>query len=55
MLYPGAQPESYGIAEAFVKTFKRGYARVNPLPAATMLRQIGWFGDYNQIHPQGSK
>jgi len=34
-------PESNGIAEAFVKTFKRDYARVHPLlDAATVLRQM---------------
>jgi transposase InsO family protein len=50
---PVNSPESNGIAEAFVKTFKRDYARVHPLPdAATVLRQIaGWFEDYNESHP----
>jgi putative transposase len=50
---PVHSPESNGIAEAFVKTFKRDYVRVNPLPdAATTLRQIaGWFLDYNESHP----
>jgi putative transposase len=50
---PVASPESNGIAEAFVKTLKRDYVRVNPLPdAATVLRQIdGWFVDYNDSHP----
>jgi putative transposase len=35
------------------KTFKRDYARVQPLPDATIvLRQIaGWFDDYNESHP----
>ena len=50
---PVASPESNGMAEAFVKTFKRDYVRVNPLAdAATALRQItGWFEDYNENHP----
>jgi transposase InsO family protein len=50
---PVQSPESNGIAEAFVKTFKRDYVRINPLPdAATVLRQItGWFDDYNENHP----
>ena len=50
---PVQSPESNGIAEAFVKTFKRDYAPVHPLPdAATVLPQIaGWFGDYNENHP----
>ena len=50
---PVQSPESNGIAESFVKTFKRDYARVNPLPdAVTALRKIaGWFEDYNENHP----
>jgi putative transposase len=50
---PVQSPESNGICESFVKTFKRDYARVNPLPdALTALRQIaGWFEDYNDNHP----
>ena len=50
---PVHSPESNGIAEAFVKTFKRDYARVHHLPnAATVLRQIaGRFDDYNEGHP----
>jgi transposase InsO family protein len=50
---PVRSPESNGLAEAFVKTFKRDYARVNPLPdAQTVLRLLdGWFEDYNENHP----
>ncbi len=50
---PVRSPESNGVAEAFVKTFKRDYVRVNPLPdATTVLQQIArWFDDYNQNHP----
>ena len=50
---PVRSPESNGLAEAFVKTFKRDYVRVNPLPdAVTVLRQLtGWFADYNESHP----
>ena len=41
MLHAGPSPQSNGIAEAFVKTFKRDHARVHPLPdAATVLRQL---------------
>jgi putative transposase len=49
---PVHSPEPNGIAEAFVKTFKRDYARIHPLPdAATVLRQIvRWFDDYNESH-----
>lgn len=50
---PVRSPESNGLAEAFVKTFKRDYVRVNPLPdAETVLRLLdGWFEDYNNSHP----
>ena len=50
---PVASPESNGLCEAFVKTFKRDYLRVNPLPdAQTALDQLaGWFEDYNDNHP----
>jgi transposase InsO family protein len=50
---PVASPESNGMSEAFVRTFKRDYLRVNPLPdAGTALDQIaGWFEDYNNNHP----
>ena len=50
---PIKSPQSNGMAEAFVKTFKRDYARVNPRPdAASLLRQLGdWFEHYNTVHP----
>ena len=50
---PVASPESNGLAEAFVRTFKRDYARLSPLPdAGTVLGQLGgWFDDYNHNHP----
>ena len=50
---PVKSPESNGLAEAFVKTFKRDYVRVNPLPnALTVLRLLDrWFKDYNENHP----
>lgn len=53
---PVRSPESNGMSEAFVKTFKRDYLRVNPLPdAQTVLRQIaGWIEDYNEIHPHSA-
>ncbi len=46
-------PESNEIAEAFVKTLKRDYVHVTPLPdTVTVLRLIaGWFEDYNDHHP----
>jgi len=39
------------MAEAFVKTLKRDYGRINPCAdAATVLRQLdGWFEHYNPV------
>ena len=50
---PVESPESNGMAEAFVKTFKRDYVRVNPIPdAAAALTLIdSWMEDYNTVHP----
>src|SRR5438874_3600335 len=50
---PVESPESNGMAEAFVKTFKRDYVRVNPIPnAAAALTLIDrWMEDYNTVHP----
>ena len=50
---PVRGPESNGLAEAFIKTFKRDYVRVTPLSDAdTVLRLLdGWFEDYNTNHP----
>jgi putative transposase len=50
---PVQSPQSNGMAEAFVKTFKRDYARVSPKPdAASVLRQLdSWFEHYNSVHP----
>ncbi|MGY8664153.1 integrase core domain-containing protein [Bradyrhizobium sp. UFLA05-109] len=46
-------PESNGMAEAFVKTFKRDYIRVNPIAdARTALRRIdNWMENYDSEHP----
>ena len=48
---PVASPESNGMSEAFVKTLKRDYLRVRPVPdARTALDQIaGWFEDYSPV------
>lgn len=50
---PVRSPESNGVCEAFVKTVKRDYVRVNPRPdALSVLQQLpAWFEDYNTIHP----
>ena len=46
-------PHSNGISEAFVKTLKRDYVQVTPLPdAQTVLGLIGaWIEGYNENHP----
>lgn len=50
---PLRSPQSNGMAEAFVKTFKRDYVSVNPLPdAKTVITQLPlWFEHYNTLHP----
>ena len=50
---PTYSTQSNGVAEAFVKTFKRDYVYVNQLPSADeVIAQLpGWFADYNEIHP----
>jgi transposase InsO family protein len=50
---PYYSPESNGMAESFVNTFKRDYVHVNPLRDArsVMERLPDWFRDYNEIHP----
>lgn len=50
---PVRSPQSNGISEAFVKTLKRDYVEITPLPdAQTVLELIGgWFEDYNENHP----
>ena len=50
---PVESPESNGMAEAFVKTFKRDYVRVTPIPNATAALALidHWMEDYNTMHP----
>ncbi len=50
---PVRRPQSNGMAEAFVKTIKRDYVRVSPLPdARTVIDQLpSWFEHYNTVHP----
>jgi putative transposase len=53
---PVRSPQSNGMAEAFVKTFKRDYVYVHDRPdARTVLSQLPrWFEDYNESHPHKS-
>jgi transposase InsO family protein len=50
---PAYSPESNGMAEAFVKTFKRDYVYVNELKdAVTVMEKLPeWFKDYNEVAP----
>jgi putative transposase len=50
---PVRSPQSNGMAEAFVKTFKRDYVYIHDRPdALTVLSQLSaWFEDYNESHP----
>jgi transposase InsO family protein len=53
---PVRSPQSNGMSEAFVKTFKRDYVYVHDRPdARTLLSQLPrWFEDYNESHPHKS-
>lgn len=50
---PYRSPESNGMAEAFVKTFKRDYVSLHELKdARTVMEELpSWFEDYNEYHP----
>ena len=50
---PVQSPQSNGMAEAFVRTFKRDYVSVNATPdAETVIRDLPkWFAHYNELHP----
>jgi len=50
---PLESPQSNGMAEAFVRTLKRDYVRVSPIPdAGSVLRQLPlWLAHYNELHP----
>jgi transposase InsO family protein len=53
---PYRSPESNGMAEAFVKTFKRDYVRIHEIPdAVALMKQLPeWFEDYNENHPHSA-
>ena len=50
---PVESPQSNGMAEAFVRTLKRDYARVShKSDARAVIDQLpGWFNHYNEVHP----
>ena len=50
---PVKSPQSNGISEAFVRTLKRDYVQVTPLPSAEAVLALlpSWFEDYNTHHP----
>ena len=50
---PVESPQSNGMAEAFVRTMKRDYVRVSPVPdARSVMNQLSkWFDHYNDVHP----
>jgi putative transposase len=50
---PAYSPESNGMAEAFVKTFRRDYIHLGEVSCAeAVLKQLPtWFGDYNEFAP----
>jgi transposase InsO family protein len=53
VLHAVETPESSGMAEAFVKTLKRDYVRVGPIPnaAAAFVLVDTWMEDHNAVHP----
>ena len=50
---PYYSPESNGMAESFIKTFKRDYIQMNDIQdAQTVMEKLPhWFEDYNEYHP----
>ena len=49
-------PQSNGMGESFVRTFKRDYADLAHRPdAQTVMRRLaGWFEHYNTRHPHSA-
>lgn len=50
---PAYSPESNGMSEAFVKTFKRDYVYLSDVATARDVLDAlpAWFADYNEHHP----
>ncbi len=50
---PVRSPQSNGMAEAFVKTFKRDsvYVHDRPDPQTVLSQLPHWFENYNEVHP----
>lgn len=50
---PAYSPESNGMAEAFVKSFKRDFVHLADVrDAKTVMKQLPeWFEEYNELHP----
>jgi putative transposase len=53
---PAYSPESNGLAEAFVHSFKRDYVNIHELrDAESVLAQLGgWIDDYNRQAPHSA-
>ena len=53
---PVQSPQSNGMAESFVKTFKRDYARLAHRPdSQTVMQSLkAWFDHYNERHPHSA-
>lgn len=53
---PVTSPQSNGMAESFVKTLKRDYAKLAERPDSQTVMALlpKWFDDYNSYHPHSA-